>query len=101
MQEHKTDTIWHQRSTDETLELLSTEGSGSSANYATRLRAQYGPNILDEAPPLSPLTILAAQLTDVMILVLIGAAVISGIIGDLVDTLVIAAIVLLNAVIGF
>ena len=42
-----------------------------------------------------------AQFTDFMILVLIGAAVISGLIGDVVDTIAIVAIVVLNAVVGF
>ncbi|KAF0220047.1 MAG: Ca2+-transporting [Geobacteraceae bacterium] len=41
------------------------------------------------------------QFTDFMILVLIGAAIISGIIGDAVDAIAIVAIVVLNAVIGF
>jgi Ca2+-transporting ATPase len=41
------------------------------------------------------------QLTDFMILILIAAAVISGIIGDLTDTIIILAIIILNAVVGF
>jgi len=58
-------------------------------------------NVLDEAPPRSPWMMFAAQFADYMILVLLGAAVLAGVIGDLADTLVIAAIVVLNAVIGF
>ena len=44
---------------------------------------------------------LAAQFADVMVLILIGAAIVSGLIGDLTDTLIIVAIVVLNAVLGF
>ncbi len=44
---------------------------------------------------------LLAQFSDYMILVLIAAALISGVIGDLADTFVIVVIVILNAVIGF
>ena len=44
---------------------------------------------------------LLTQFKDVMILILLGAAIISGVIGDLTDTIVILIIVLLNAVIGF
>ena len=44
---------------------------------------------------------LLAQIKDVMILILLAAAIISGIIGDLTDTIVILIIVLLNAVLGF
>ena len=43
----------------------------------------------------------ADQFTDVMILVLLAAAVISGLIGEAKDTLAIIVIVVLNAVIGF
>jgi Ca2+-transporting ATPase len=42
-----------------------------------------------------------AQFADFLILVLIGAAIVAGLVGDLIDTIVIVAIVLLNAVIGF
>ena len=49
----------------------------------------------------TPFRILVGQFTDFMILVLIAAAILSGIIGDLKDTIVIAAIVVLNGVIGF
>ena len=42
-----------------------------------------------------------AQFRDFMILVLLTAAAISGVVGDLKDTIVIGTLVLLNAVIGF
>lgn len=58
-------------------------------------------NVLVEAPPRSRLALFTAQFADYMILVLLGAAVIAGAVGDLADALVIAAIVVLNAVIGF
>ena len=44
---------------------------------------------------------LANQFTDTMVLVLLGAAVISGAIGAMVDTLTILAIIILNAILGF
>jgi Ca2+-transporting ATPase len=62
---------------------------------------EYGPNVLEEAPPRAPLAILLAQFADVMILILLAAAVVAGAVGDLADTVVIAIIVVLNAVIGF
>ena len=61
---------------------------------------QHGPNALPSGPSRSVWTLLWEQFSDFMILVLLGAAVISGMVGDLVDTLVILTIVLLNAVIG-
>ncbi|MFT3954242.1 MAG: cation-translocating P-type ATPase [Piscinibacter sp.] len=62
---------------------------------------RHGPNEIAGAARRTPLSLLLAQFKDFMIVVLIGAALISGLIGDLVDTLAIVVIVLLNALIGF
>ncbi|MEQ1803040.1 MAG: cation-translocating P-type ATPase [Gammaproteobacteria bacterium] len=95
-----TDT-WHQRSAGEVLERLATTAAGLSAGESARRRLESGPNELAATPGRSPLRMLIGQFTDYMILVLIAAAVISGVIGDLADTIVIVVIVVLNAVIGF
>ena len=92
---------WHQRTVAETLSVLASARTGFTAEEATRRYAQFGPNALDEPPSRSLLAMLGAQFADVMIMVLISAAVISGVIGDIADTLVIAAIVVLNAALGF
>ena len=67
---------------------------------ATRL-ARDGHNRLPEAAPRPVWQRVLDQFRDFMILVLLGAAVLSGLIGDLADTLVILIIVVLNAAIGF
>jgi len=72
----------------------------SAAEAATRL-AQHGPNALIEGRRRGPVRMLLDQFTDFMIVVLLAAAVVSGVIGDLTDTIVILVIVVLNAVIGF
>ena len=95
------DVAWYQYSAEQTYSLLAARREGLSAEDATNRRTRYGANVHIEAPPRSPVTILAAQFKDFMILVLISAAVVSGAIGDLTDTLVIVAIVILNAVLGF
>jgi Ca2+-transporting ATPase len=41
------------------------------------------------------------QLTDFMILILVAAAIISGVLGDVTDTVIILAIIIINAVVGF
>ncbi len=61
---------------------------------------RHGPNRLPEPPPRPWLLRLMDPFRDFMVLVLLAAAVISGFVGDLADTLVIAVIVLLNAAIG-
>ena len=91
----------HHRPVAEVLEHLGTSSAGLSPDEVLRRRAEHGLNVLDEAPPRSMLALFLAQFADFMILVLLAAAVVSGLIGDLTDTLVIVAIVLLNAAIGF
>lgn len=95
------DERWHRRSVQDTLELLATSRSGLSHEEAKRRRARFGPNELEQAPPRSTVRILLAQFADATILILIAAAVIAGVLGDLTDSIVIAAIIVLNALIGF
>jgi P-type Ca2+ transporter type 2C len=68
---------------------------------AERRLAQFGPNAIQEAPGKRWVSILIEQFTSVMVVILIVAAAISYLIGDLKDTLVILAIVVLNAGLGF
>ena len=72
----------------------------SDAEVSQRL-AKHGPNALREKKKKSPLMMFADQFKDFMIIVLMASAVVAGIIGDLTDTIAIAVIVVLNAVIGF
>ncbi len=70
------------------------------AEAAGRL-ARHGPNRLPEAPPRPLWLRLLDPFRDFMVLVLLAAAVVSGFIGELADTLAIIVIVLVNAAIGF
>jgi Ca2+-transporting ATPase len=92
---------WHRLNIPEVFELLGTNQQGLSTNTAEEKLLQFGPNELQEGKKKSIVGMLVAQFKDVMILILLAAAIISGIIGDLTDTIVILIIVLLNAVIGF
>jgi Ca2+-transporting ATPase len=73
---------------------------GLHAHEVAQRALQHGPNALPSGANRSVWALLWDQLSDFMILVLLGAAVISGVVGDLVDTLVILIIVVLNAAIG-
>ncbi len=75
--------------------------AGLAADEVLRRRQAHGPNRLPEAPPRPAWKRLLDQFRDFMILVLLAAAVLSGLIGDLADTVVILVIVALNAAIGF
>ena len=75
--------------------------SGLSLAEAADRARRHGPNALREQAARSPWRMLLDQFTDFMILVLIAAAVISGVVGDAKDTVAIVVIVVLNAIIGF
>ncbi len=93
---------WHTLSADEAAQLLETNRQvGLNSEQVAERIACYGPNVLHEKRRRSPWRMLLDQFTDFMIIVLIGAAIISGIIGDLQDTIAIIVIIILNAVIGF
>lgn len=92
---------WHQLHTDETLEKLGTTANGLSTADAQKKLLKFGANELQEGKKKSIAGILLSQFKDVMILILLAAAIISGFIGDLTDTIVILVIVLLNALVGF
>jgi Ca2+-transporting ATPase len=95
------DKAWHLR---DAAELAREHGvdpaHGLLAHEVVQRALQHGPNALPSGANRSVWALLIEQFSDFMILVLLGAAVISGLVGDLVDTLVILTIVLLNAAIG-
>ncbi|WP_028895651.1 cation-translocating P-type ATPase [Syntrophorhabdus aromaticivorans] len=93
--------MWHQKSVDDVIGELNSSPAGLSSEETQARIDRYGPNTLQEKRRKSPLMMLLDQFTDFMILVLIGAAIIAGIVGDLSDAIVIVVIVILNAVIGF
>lgn len=93
---------WHALSTEAAAAHLEVDaGTGLSAHEAARRLEQHGANAIREKPPRPLWRMFLDQFMDFMIMVLAAAAVVSGIIGDLKDTLAIVVIVLLNAVIGF
>lgn len=93
---------WHTQHIDAVAGRLAVEpANGLSSEEANRRIATYGVNQIREKPAIPVWRMLADQFADFMIIALIAAAVISGILGDLKDTIAIVIIVLLNAVIGF
>ena len=99
---HNAGLAWHAEAADVVAARLQVDPAlGLSAQEAARRLLRYGPNRLPEARRRSLARMLVDQFSDFMILVLIAAAVISGVIGEPQDTVAIIVIVLLNAVIGF
>ncbi|OIR04548.1 calcium-transporting ATPase 1 [mine drainage metagenome] len=93
---------WHTLTVDEaTSQLESNHQTGLTATEVADRTALYGANALHEKRARSPWRMLFDQFADFMILVLIGAALVSGVVGDVEDTVAIIVIVILNAVVGF
>ncbi|MBI3140300.1 MAG: cation-translocating P-type ATPase [Rhodocyclales bacterium] len=93
---------WHTRSAEAAATALRVDPAlGLDAAEAAARLARLGPNTLPEGPRRSVSRMVLDQFSDFMILVLIAAAVVSGLIGDAVDTVAIVVIVVLNAAIGF
>src|SRR5512138_399915 len=93
---------WHLLSIETALEELQsrTDTGLSQSDVENRLTA-YGPNELVEKSGRTPLKIFWEQITATMVLILIGAAVIAGLLGDWKNTIAITAIVILYAILGF
>ncbi len=93
--------LWHGWPVDELVRHLDTDlNLGLSPVAATDALARHGPNALPEIPARGLGRMVAGQLADFMILVLIVAAVISGIVGEVADTVAIMIIVALDATLG-
>lgn len=74
---------------------------GLTDNEAKKKLQKHGFNIISERKKISPLKILFQQFTDIMIIILIIATIISGFMGDMTEAITIIAIVIVNAVLGF
>jgi Ca2+-transporting ATPase len=92
---------WHQLTTDVVLSRIESRTEGLRPDEAQARLAAHGPNALIERGAKSPLAILKDQFVSVMVLLLIGAGVVSVVLGEYIDAVVILAIVILNAVLGF
>ncbi|NLY75145.1 MAG: calcium-translocating P-type ATPase, SERCA-type [Firmicutes bacterium] len=93
---------WFNLSAAQTVKALSTNiEHGLTAAEASRRLEEVGQNQLSAVRKISPWRIFADQFTDFMVLVLIGAALVSGFLGEQEDALTILAIIILNALLGF
>lgn len=98
---------WYNKTADRVLAELETSERGLTEAEAQKRRSVYGENKLDEPKKQSVLIKFLLQFTNVMVIVLIAAAIVSAVIAvvekqysDFIDVAIILAIVILNAVIG-
>jgi len=70
--------LWHTMDQETTLSELGTKPSGLSQQEIEARLARYGPNRIEESRTRSPLQVLVGQFTEIMVIVLLVAAAISG-----------------------
>jgi len=92
---------FYQLSKEETISQLNTSTAGLKKEAVPALQKEFGENVLQETMPKSKWAILLGQFTDVMILILVIAAVISFVVGEHTDAIVILAIIIGNAMMGY
>jgi len=93
--------LWHALPANAVFEHLGTGPEGLSGEAAQSRLERYGANRLEDSLRLRWPVLLARQFQDVLILILVIAVAISLAIGENVDAAAIAAIILLNAILGF
>ena len=91
---------WYQMSKDETLKALSVDTEGLSTDKAKELLEKNGENVLKEGKKKTVLQVFLSQFADLLVIILIAAAVISLISGNIESTIVIFAVIVLNAILG-
>jgi len=93
---------WYQLSSQEVLEALQTNQEQGLENIIAEKRLSiYGSNTLEEKEQINPWKLFFSQFTDFMVLVLLGATMISGILKEYADAITILLIVFVNAILGF
>lgn len=97
MNHHK----WHSISSTEVLKALEASYDGLSATEADERLQRYGLNKLQEKKKQSVIVRFLLQFKNILIYVLLAAAVVTAMLDHMIDTVVILAVVLINAVIGF
>lgn len=94
--------MWYQKSAEETARCFQTDGKqGLSSEEHRRRLEENGVNALEQKKKVAPWSLFLRQFTDFMVMVLLAAAVASAAMGERIDALMIAAIIVVNSVLGF
>jgi len=92
---------WYSASVDETLSSFDSSRKGLTSDEARDRLKRYGPNEVVREKPKGPLHYFMKQINQPLIYVLLVAAAVTAYLNELIDTAVILAVVVANAVIGF
>ena len=91
---------WYQISKEEALRRLSVTSEGLSSDKAAELLEKNGKNMLEESKNKSVFQVFLSQFADLMVIILIIAAIISMFSGNVESTIVIFAVIVMNAILG-
>ncbi len=91
---------YHAVPVEEVMRALATQPQGLSSAEASLRLSRFGPNKLPEPPKRTLLQRIAAQIHNVLIYVLLGAAVVTAAMAHWIDTAVILGVVVINTIIG-
>ncbi|MGD2080537.1 MAG: cation-translocating P-type ATPase [Nitrospirota bacterium] len=92
---------WHSRSSDEVLKELDSSAGGLSSQEAEKRLEEHGPNELKHEERPSAFSLFMGQFKNVLIIILLIATGLSLVVGETVDALIIAIIVVFSAGLGF
>ncbi len=92
---------WHAMEIEEALQVLNTQKTGLSQEEFEKRLQQYGPNELKKEKGISPIKLFIEQFKDILIIILLIATGLSIYLGEVTDAIVILAIVMACAVLGF
>ena len=96
-----TEKSWHSMEVDEVLQALRAEKEGLSTEEVQKRLKEYGPNELKKEKRKSAVRLFLEQFKDILIIILLIATALSMAIGEVYDAIVIIAIVIACAVLGF
>ena len=91
---------FYQKGVDEVLEELATTPQGLSQKEVDKRRETYGRNELEEQKPMHPFMVFLSQFKDLLVIILIVAAIISMLSGETESTIVILAVITMNSILG-
>ena len=94
-------TVWHSLAAEDALARMHSSASGLDEGEARARLVRHGPNRLPEAPGRGAFMRFLLQFHNILIYVLLACAVVTAMLGHWIDTGVILAVVLANALIGF
>ncbi|MEM2850917.1 MAG: calcium-transporting P-type ATPase, PMR1-type [Candidatus Bathyarchaeia archaeon] len=92
---------WHAMKVEDLMQALDTSYQGLSEEEAKHRLEEFGPNELRQEKKLSPLRIFLEQFRKILIIILVVAVFLSFLVGEVIDALVILAIIIAIAILGF